>query len=412
MKKVLSILIIFTLVFSLFACGESENTKEQSKIFDKDWEEIVKEAKGTEVTFYGWGGSQKTNEWIDGFLADTMKKKYNIKVDRVPMNIEDILNKMLSEKQLNSEGSIDVVWINGENFYTAKKNELLSESFTDKLPNFNKNIDTDSEEVKFDFGYSVEGMEAPYGKAQFVMIYDKAKVDDYPVDHKELMEFVKNNKGVFTYPAPPDFTGSAFVRNIIYDIVGYENVKDLEANKAQVQEAIKPAIEYLQQLKPYLWREGKTYPATIAQLDNMYADGEVVMNMTYNPNSPEARVRTGEFPKSTRTFVFENGTIGNTHFLSIPFNNPNKAGALVLINEILSIEAQVSKYDPQNWGDLPVVDNSKLSAEEKALFEDIDLGEATLPQEQLLNNRIPELPADLVPIIEEIWLESIPVEGE
>lgn len=27
-----------------------------------------------------------------------------------------------------------------------------------------------------DFGYPVEGYEAPYGKAQFVMIYDSARV--------------------------------------------------------------------------------------------------------------------------------------------------------------------------------------------------------------------------------------------
>ncbi|MBS4538045.1 ABC transporter substrate-binding protein [Clostridium sp. D2Q-11] len=412
MRKVLSILIILTLAISLVACGGNGETNEEGNVLDKDWKEIVKEAKGTEVSFYGWGGSQQTNEWIDGFLADTMKEKYDIKVNRVPMNIEDILNKMLSEKQLDSEGSIDVVWINGENFSTAKKSDLLMGTFTDVLPNFEKNLDVDSEEVKKDFGHEVDGMEAPFGKAQFVMIYDEARVDKYPVNHKELMEFAKSNKGKFTYPAPPDFTGSAFVRNIIYDIVGYENVKDLEPNKEQVKEKIMPAIGYLQELKPYLWREGKTYPATIAQLDNMYADGEVVMDMTYNPNSAEAKVRTGEFPESTRTFLFENGTIGNTHFLSIPFNSPNNPGALVLINEILSIEAQASKYDPKNWGDLPVIDNSKLSEEEKALFEEIDLGEATLPQEELLTNRIPELPADLVPIIEEIWLENIPTEGE
>ncbi|WP_130806059.1 ABC transporter substrate-binding protein [Senegalia massiliensis] len=410
MKKTLIISIIFLLVITLTACGGDKN--EEGNILEKDWNEILEKAKGTEVTFYGWGGSQKTNEWIDTFLSDTMKEKYDIKVNRVPMDIEDILNKMLSEKQLDSEGSIDVVWINGENFYTAKQNDLLSESFTDKLPNFKKNIDINSEEVTSDFGYSVDGKEAPYGKAQFVMIYDEENIKEIPKNHDELMEFVKKNKGKFTYPAPPDFTGSAFVRNIIYDVVGYENVKDLEADNEKVKKAIMPAIEYLKELKPYLWREGKTYPATISQLDNMYADGEVIMSMSYNPYNAEAKRRIGEFPESTKTFIFENGTIGNTHFVSIPFNSPNKAAALVLINEILSIDSQASKYDPENWGDLPVIDNGKISDDEKEIFKKIDLGPATISQEELLNNRIPELPSDLVPIIEEIWQDTIPVEGE
>lgn len=410
MKKFLILLLVLSLLFSVVGCSSDSN--ETSNTQQKNWDDILEEAKGTEVSFYGWGGDQKTNEWIDGFLSDRLKEKYDITLNRVPMNIEDILNKMITEKQLDSEGTIDIVWINGENFFTAKKNELLYGPFTDKLPNFNKYIDKESEEVKKDFGFKVEGLEAPFGKAQFVMVCDKSKVNSYPKDHKELLEFVKKNKGKFTYPAPPDFTGSAFIRNIMYDIVGYDNLKDLKADKEEVKKAIMPAIKYLKEIKPYLWREGKTYPATIAQLNNMYSDGEVIMTMSYNPNSPQAKINTGEFPESTRTFMFENGTIGNTHFLAVPFNSPNKSGALIAINEILSVEAQASKYNPKIWGDLPVLDNDNLSKDEKEMFKSIDLGKATIPQEELLSNRIPELPADLVPIIEEIWIENIPTEGE
>ena len=71
-----------------------------------------------------------------------MKEKYDIKVKRVGMNIDDIMNKLLSEKQAKSkDGVMDVVWINGENFKTAKENNLLLGSFTEKLPNFNDYID-------------------------------------------------------------------------------------------------------------------------------------------------------------------------------------------------------------------------------------------------------------------------------
>lgn len=408
MKKVLALLMILMLSLDSFGCSlKSNNTTDN--IMNKEWDTILKDAKGTTINFYGWGGSETTNKWIDGYLTKTLKDKYDITLKRVPMNIEDILNKLLGDKQANNKkGTIDVVWINGENFYTAKQAGILSGPFAEKLPNFNKYINKDSIEVKSDFGYPVEGYEVPYGKAQLVMVYNGNKVSKTPSSAEELLKFVKENPGRFTYPALPDFTGSAFVRNIIYETVGYDKIANTKADKASVEKVIQPAMDYLKQLKPYLWNGGKTYPATIAQVDNMYADNQLLMSMSYNPNSIPAKVKTGEYPKGTQSFIFDKGTVGNTHFLAIPFNSTNKAGAMAVINEIITVEAQASKYNPEGWGDLPVLDNSKLSAEEKKKFEDIKLGEGVIPQETLLKHRVPEVPAQLVPIIEKIWSDQIP----
>ncbi|KXZ39932.1 putative spermidine/putrescine transport system substrate-binding protein [Alkalithermobacter thermoalcaliphilus JW-YL-7 = DSM 7308] len=411
MKKIISVILTIFLSFSLIGCSQNDQ-KISDSLEEKDWESILESSRGTTVNFYGWGGSDSVNKWLDTYVAPRLKEEYDITLNRVPMNIDDILNKLLGEKQLDvKQGTIDVVWINGENFYTAKTNGLLYGPFTEKLPNFNKYVDKDSVEVKYDFGFEVEGYEAPYGKAQFVMIYDKDRVTSVPRNHQELLQLVKENPGKFTYPAPPDFTGSAFVRNIIYDIVGYEQFMNLEPDKELIREKIQPAIDFLKEIKPYLWREGKTYPATIAQLDNMYSDKEVFMTMTYNPNSVAAGIQAGRFPQTSASFVFDKGTIGNTHFLAIPFNSTNKEGALAVINFILSPKVQASKYDPENWGDLSVLDNSRLSDEERKMFEDIKVGKGVVSLDELLSHRLPEMPANLVPIIEEIWLESIP-EGE
>lgn len=389
------------------ATGGAEKSDYEA-LMDLSYNEILESARGTTVSFYGWGGSDQTNGWIDGYLADAMAE-YDITVNRVGMDIDQILSQLLNEKQAGTEkGNIDAIWINGENFITAKESGLLMGSFADKLDNFNKYIDPENPDVKFDFGVETEGWEVPYGKAQFVMIYDSAKMTETPAGHEELLTWAKANPGQFTYPALPDFTGSAFIRNIISDIVGYEQFLEMEPDYETVKAAIQPAMDYLLELKPYLWNEGRTYPAELPLLHNMYADGEVVMSMDYNPNTASSKISTGEFADTTRTFIFDKGTIGNTHFVSIAFNSPNKAGALALVNEIISVGAQAAKYDPSGWGDLPVLENDRLSAEEKAVFDAIELGKATLPQDELLNHRIPEMPAPLVPIIEQIWLETIP----
>lgn len=405
-KKVISVLLICIMALTLASCGKNNDAKPQESK-STSYEDVLASAKGSTVNFYGFGGDESYNKWVDNVLAKEVKEKYNITLKRVPMNIDDILNKLLGEKQGNSEGTIDLVWINGENFYSAKKAGLLYGPFTDILPNFSKYVDTSSSDATKDFGYPIEGYESPYGKAQFVMVYNNDLVKDFPKNTTDLLELCKKNPGKFTYPAPPDFTGSVFVRNVIYDIVGADKILNLPDDKEKVKEAIKPALDYLVSLKPYLWNQGKTYPATLAQLDNMFADNQVIGSMSYNPNAVEARKAIGEYPKNAVATIFDKGTIGNTHYVAIPFNAKNKNGAMVVANEILTPKVQASKYDPKVWGDLPAIDNDKLSAEDMKYFENITIAPSTVPMDTLLEKRLPEPPAYLVPLIEKIWEEYV-----
>ena len=78
---------------------------------------------------------------------------------------------------------------------------------------------------------------------------------------------------------------------------------------------------------------------------------------------------------------------------------------MVAINEMISAEIQASRLD--DLKSIPVVDNEKLTDEEKEMFDKVDIGKGTIAQDELLLKRLPEMPAGLVPIIEEIWLEEV-----
>ncbi len=408
-KRILTALLAAAMTFSLAACGNgtgSSSQEQNGSVDDMTFDEMVEAAEGTTVTFYGWGGDEKLNDWLDNKFAPVMKEKYDITMERVPMDIDQVLSQLSGEIEGGEEdGSIDMIWINGENFQSAKENNMLYGPFTDKLPNFNDYVDAESEDVTLDFAYPVEGYEAPYGKAQAVMIADTAVTPDVPKSAEALEEFVKKYPGKVTYPALPDFTGSAFVRNIIYEICGYEQFLDMEADKETVREAVEPAMEYLRGLNPYLWNEGKTFPDSSTTLDNMFADGEVVLNMTYDAYATALNIESGTYTDTTETFQFDKGTIGNTNFMAVAANSGNKAGAMVAINEMLSPEIQADRYEQLRV--IPVLDNSKLSEEQKAAFDAVDLGEGVIPQDELLSKRLPEMPAELVPIIEEIWTEEV-----
>lgn len=414
MKKKIALLLavmlaLTTVAFGLTGCGSSKSDRSKSKdsLAGMSWSQVEKKAKGTTVTFYGWAGDKDRNAWLNNTVKPYVKEKYDINLKVVGMDIDDILAKLSSDKEGGTKkGSIDVIWINGENFYSAKGNGLLYGPFTSRLPNMKKYIDLNDQETKYDFCKPIKGYEAPYAKAQFVFYNDSKVTPDTPKSAQELLEFCKKNKGKVTYPAPPDFTGSAFVRNIIYETCGgYKKFQNMKADKATVKKAIQPAIKYLRQLNPYLWKQGKTFPSTSTKLDTMYQDGEVVMDMSYSPYSVTKGIADGLISKTNQTFVFDKGTIGNTSYMAIAFDSPNKAGAEVLINAILSPKMQLTQY--KEVKNLPVTDMDKLSSSQKKQFESVDMGSGTLSQDTLLKHRVPEMPADLVPVIEKIWSEEV-----
>lgn len=419
MKK---FVVIFNLIFVicfLFSCKnvKSNNTlsndnliAESTEVYYATEENIYTQAYGTTVNFYGWGGNELVNSWIDDTLTPYVKEKYGIKLNRVPMNIDEILSILLLDKQNNNlNGNVDLIWINGENFATAKENGLLYGPFTNELPNFKKYINEEDDEIKYDFATPIDGYESPYSKAQLVLIYDSAKIANPPKSADELLEYCKEHPKRFTYEALPGFTGSAFVRNLIYEKVGYDKLANLDKNvsKNQVREIIKPAIDYLLELNKYLWMGGKTFPATNEIVDSMFMDGTLDFSISYDPYHVSSFIENGSYASTCKAFVFDNGTIGNTNYVAIGFNSKNKLGAMCVADAILSVPMQASKMNPKVWGALPVLNNNKLTSEELKIFEDTKVGIGSLSQKELLEKRIPELPAYLVTIIEEIWSEDI-----
>ena len=378
---------------SLLATAQAAN--------DAPFEEIVKQARGSEVKWFMWGGSPTINSWVDTYVADEVQRRFAIELKRVPADAAIFVNKLLTEKQVGREtGTMDLLWINGENFKNAMENGLLYGPVADRLPNF---AYVDPATVAFDFGYPVRGFEVPYGRAQFVFEYDSARVPDPPRSFAELAAWVKAHPGKFTYPSPPDFTGSAFIRQAFYALTGgheqYMQGLDLDLYREKAPQL----WAYLNELKPYLWQQGRTYPKDIAAMDTLFERGEVLINMSYHQASAQNRILQGRYPETVRTFVMRDGSIFNTHFTAIPFNAPNRAGAMVVANFLLSPEAQLHKNDPRNWGDFTALDLDRLDPPMREAFRNLDLGAATLSLSELAAAAVPEIPSAYLEHLESDW---------
>ncbi len=369
------------------------------------WDDKLAQARGQEVNFYMWGGSDLINSWVTGYVAEAVKAQYDITLNMIPItDATEYINKVLGEKQAgkDEDGTVDLVWVNGENFRTMRQGDLLYGNWAGDLPNM-AYVNAADPSVANDFGFPVDGYESPYGKAQFVMIYDSARMAEPPKTIAALVEWIKANPGLFTYPAPPDFTGSAFVRHVCYEAVGGYDKLLGEFDQAVFDAEIPACWALLNEIEPFLWREGQTYPESHARQQELFANGEVWFDMAYNPAEASSLIENGRYPETTRTFVFDTGTIANTHYVAIPYNSPHKAAAMVVANFLLSPEAQLSKAQPENWGDLPVLDPALLPAEWQAQFAALPRGVATLSTEELAAARLPELQAPWLTAIEQGW---------
>lgn len=384
-------------------------TATAGEIDGRSFEEIEAAAKGGTVNFFLWGGDDRINAYVSSFLADFALDDYGISVNRVGIaDTAEAVNLVVSETEagVTEEGSVDLVWINGENFRTLKENGLLLCGWADRIPNAAL-VDWTDPAIATDFGTPVDGCEAPWSRAQFAMAYDAARVAEPPLTLPALLDWIRANPGRFTYAAPPDFNGSAFVRHVFYHVAGGPEALAGPFDQARFDEVAPKAWALLNEIEPFLWREGTTYPTDITQLNSLFANSEVDFTFNYEPTAFGAGVINGIFPETTRSYAFDDGTIGNTSYVAIPANAANPEAAMVVANLLTGVEAQVHKADPEVWGMETVLDMDRIAPAEAAAFRAIPRHPAVAPAEELADRAMPELSAEWVTAIERGWIETV-----
>lgn len=369
-----------------------------------EWQEIEEKARGQKIFFNAWGGSDVVNDYIL-WAAEEVKSRYGVTIKHVKVtDIGKSVSRVLAERSLarDSGGSIDLLWINGENFSIMKENKLLRAPYAQLLPN---SILVDSENKKsivYDFNIPVDGMEIPWGMAQLVFIYDSARLAKPPRNMKELLSFAKENPGRTTYPLPPNFHGTTFLKQALLELTPDRDKLYRPVAESDFDTVTGPLWKFLDELHPNLWRKGKAFPTNASEMKQLLADSEITISLSFNPAEASNGIATGELPGTVRTYVHETGTIGNTHFLAVPYNASSPEGALVFANFLLSPEAQARKADPTIWGDPTVLAMSKLDSSQRKMFDALSQN-AAMPSPEELSRVLLEPHASWVTALEKEW---------
>ncbi|ADR21271.1 ABC transporter substrate-binding protein [Marivirga tractuosa] len=384
MQKFTSFLLLAIAVL-LMSCTKQEESKNWKTA---SWDEITQEATGTSVNFMMWQGSPVINDYINNYVKPTLKKNYNITLNISSGQGPEIVQLMMGEKQANSkEGQVDMVWINGETFFQLRKIEALWGPFTEKLPN-SKYIDFKDPFIGIDFQQAINGMECPWGISQFAFVYDTAKTPAPPKTLAELEIFVKTHPGTFTISN--DFSGMTVLKCFMAELSGKPDGLDGEFNQQKYDTLSTKLWDYINRNRKYFWKEGQTFPKEHSKMDQMFASGEILLSYGFSEGGIEDKVSQGLFPKSTKGYAWENGTVLNSNYLGITYNAKNKAGAMQVINFLISPEAQLKRAEPSGMNANPVLDIAKLPEEYKTQFEKITARQFAPSLDELSENAIKE----------------------
>ena len=152
------------------------DTADGASLIGQEWEAIVEMARGGEVNWFMWGGADNINAYVTEYIGGILMDEYGITLNQIPLtDTVEAVNIVLGEKEAGNTdaGSVDMIWINGENFRTMKQGGLAWCGYVETLPN-NALINWDNPAIANDFGVPVDGCEVPWSRAQFAVAYDSA----------------------------------------------------------------------------------------------------------------------------------------------------------------------------------------------------------------------------------------------
>jgi len=351
----------------------------------QDWASVAGAARGQTVYWHAWGGDPKINDFI-AFVGTEAQARYGVTLNHVKLaSTADAVARVLAERDAGqiTGGAVDLIWINGENFAAMKAQGLLHGPFAEGLPNWPL-VDTVGKPATVtDFTLPTMGFESPWAMAQLVFEYDQARLPTPPADLAGLKAHVLGNPGRFTYPQPPDYLGVTFLKQVMYGVMADPAILQSPVDPAGYEAAVAPLWAFLDDIHPGLWRAARAFPANEPALGQLLADAEIDIAFAFNPGRASAEIAAGTLPDTVRTFVLDGGTIGNASFVAIPFNAAHREGALLIADLLLDPGVQAHAQDPAVLGFQTVLNLAALTAEDRARFDALSLGVATLPPADL-----------------------------
>jgi putative thiamine transport system substrate-binding protein len=377
----------------------------QERADARSWDEILDAARGQTVYWNAWGGDERNNAFIQ-WVADEVRMRHGVTIEHVKLSdTAEAVSRVVAERAAgrDSGGTVDLIWINGPNFFAMKEQELLFGPFTQVLPNYALVDEVGKPSNVVDFTLPVDGLASPWRIAQVAFVYDSARTEagSLPRTIHEMGEWAEANPGRLTHPNVRNFLGATFLKQALYELTPDTEILQKPADDATFATATAPLWEWYDATRRHLWRAGAEFPENSSALDRLLDDGEIDIAITLNPATAAVISEVGLLPESARVFFLDNGTIGNTSFVAIPYNAAHAEGAMVVANFLLDPLAQSHMQDPTVLGAFTVLDLAGMSDEQRELFADAARHPAMPDPEEMADVLLEPHPSWMTMVVEE-----------
>jgi putative spermidine/putrescine transport system substrate-binding protein len=386
-----------------------------------NWADVVSDASDSKMYFWTYDTADY-NSWIDNWLTPRLLSLYNVQLIRVPINdTADAVDRVIAEYAAGystNNGSVDMIWINGENFATLKNLGYAYGPWATKVPNA-VNFNFSAASIAYDFGLATKGYEMPYNEAQVVFVYNQGHLASSDVDSiDKLLTWIEAHPGKFTYAAPCynsdcslyDYTGSAFIRHVFYYIASPYTQFLGDFNEALYLQYAPAFYTRLRSIEKYLYNDtsfnGGHYPDSNDVVDSLFGAAKVLVTLSYDSNIVQNQIDLGIWNSSANSVVLTSGTLANTNYVLIPANAKHKLAAVVAGNFIASTQAMFSRQQPDVLGAQQPYDTTGTNFVDGGwndAFAYIDRPSTTPSVSTLNQYAMTELTSDYITRIQQDW---------
>lgn len=211
----------------------------------------------------------------------------------------------------------------------------------------------------------------PYRASSVLLAYDSKTVSSPPKTLDDLLKWVKDHPGKFTYNTPDSGgSGQSFVTTVLDKNVSVSDRKKMVVGyKQSLQTSWEKGFATLASLNPYIYQKG-VYPNGNEQVLSLLSSGQISMAPVWSDQFITGQ-KNGQIPATIKYTQISNPSLtGGAAYLGIPKASKNQVGALKLANFVLSSKAQVLMTS--SVAGYPVVPLSTLPKDVQAKFKDTD----------------------------------------
>jgi putative spermidine/putrescine transport system substrate-binding protein len=311
-------------------------------------------AASGDINLYVGGDVNIRDLWQKQLLPAYKQVKPNVNFtlvfDEHALQEQAVFDKLAAAKQANAVSGVDL-WEATGRLAQGGQAGLIQKVTAKEIPNLDK--------VPKDTLDRFAGFGIPYRASSVILAYNSDEVKDPPKTLDDLIAWVKNNDGKFTYN-PPDKGGSGgnFTTRVLSLGIPQDQLSFFQTQYDETKESLwEKGWQALKDLHPHIFNNG-FYPAGNIPVLQTLGKGSISMAPVWSDQSLSYLAQK-LLPPEVKLLQIDPPFAGSAAYLGIPSDSKNKDVLYEFLNWLLTPEPQsvivnqINGYPGLDWKYMP-----------------------------------------------------------